>query len=295
MSEDKKAEATVCCASCCIAEIDDIKLMECDGCDLVKYCGDECQENHKSEHADDCKKRASELRDELLFKIPESSHLGDCPICSLPLPLEMKKSSMMSCCSKVICRGCSYANQKREREASMTPSCPFCRKPIPKTDEGVEKQNMKRVEANDPAAMYQEGMEQYEKGDYHRAFGYYTKAAELGSVEAHSRLADFYHYGLGVEKDEEKKIHHLEEAAIGGHPLARRNLGAYEWDIHNNAARAVKHWIIAAAQGEDHAIKSLMKTFKSGLLEKEVLEASFRAHKAAVDATKSPQRKAAEE
>ena len=68
-----------CCASCGIAEIDDIKLMPCDGCDLVRYCSDECQIEHKSEHQDACKKRAgeaAELRDELLFKQPESTHHG---------------------------------------------------------------------------------------------------------------------------------------------------------------------------------------------------------------------------
>ena len=75
------------CASCGIAEVDVVKLKECDGCDLVSYCGDACQELHRPEHAGKCKKRAAELRDELLFKQPESSHMGDCPICCLPLSL----------------------------------------------------------------------------------------------------------------------------------------------------------------------------------------------------------------
>ena len=61
-----------CCASCGIAEIDDIKLKHCDGCDLVKYCSDACQRDQKSEHEEECKKRAAELRDELLFKQPEA-------------------------------------------------------------------------------------------------------------------------------------------------------------------------------------------------------------------------------
>ncbi len=94
MSEDKRADATVCCASCGIEEIDDIKLKDCDDCDLVKYCSDECQENHKSEHEDACKKRAAELRDELLFRQPESTHVGDCPICCVPLSLDRLKSTM---------------------------------------------------------------------------------------------------------------------------------------------------------------------------------------------------------
>ena len=29
-----------CCASCGIAEVDEIKLKKCDDCDLVKYCSE---------------------------------------------------------------------------------------------------------------------------------------------------------------------------------------------------------------------------------------------------------------
>ncbi len=71
------AEAAVlCCASCGIAELDDIKLKPCDGCDLVAYCSDKCQANHQPDHEAACKERAAELRDDLLFKQPEGSHFG---------------------------------------------------------------------------------------------------------------------------------------------------------------------------------------------------------------------------
>jgi hypothetical protein len=40
----------MCCAACGIAEVDDIKLMECDACDLVRYCSDECQQDHSQQH-----------------------------------------------------------------------------------------------------------------------------------------------------------------------------------------------------------------------------------------------------
>ena len=55
--------------------------------------------------------------------------------------------------------------------------------------------------------------------------------------------------------------------------------------------------IIAAALGDDESIKMLMKVFKNkkGLVEKDDLAAALRAQKAAVDATKSPQREEAEE
>ena len=291
MSEDEKAHATVCCASCGIAEIDDIKLKECDGCDLVRYCSDECKRDHKSEHEEACKNRTAELRDELLFKQPESTHLGDCPICSLPLPLDRSKSSMYYCCSKSICDGCVCANLKRQVEMRLEQTCPFCREPTPKVDEENDKRRMKRVEANDLVAMCQEGIEQFERGDYRCAFEYWTKAAEAGDAYAHYRLAHLYSEGKGVEEDEGKEMYHTEEAAIGGQPDARYNLGLLE----NSCERAMKHWIIAATQGHDEATKSLMKAFKDGFISKEILTTTLRAHHAAVDATKSPQREEGEE
>ena len=57
----------------------------------------------------------------------------------------------------------------------------------------------------------------------------------------------------------------------------------------------MKHWIIAANLGYDDSIKMLMKAFESGMISKDDLAAALRAHQAAVDATKSPQRKAAEQ
>ena len=107
-------------------------------------------------------------------------------------------------------------------------------------------------------------------------------------------MAVMYRDGEGVEKDEGKEIYHLEEAAIGGHPSARHNLGWLELN-NDNLERAVKHWIIAATHGGDGSIKALMKAFKLGLIDKDVLAAALRAHKAAVDATKSPQRDEFEE
>eukprot|EP00984_Skeletonema_dohrnii_P034629 scaffold33613_cov159-Skeletonema_dohrnii-CCMP3373.AAC.3 len=297
MSDDDGADdmMMLMCASCGItAEVDDVKLKNCNDCDLVRYCSIKCQKNHWPQHEEACKKRAAELRDELLFKQPDSSHLGDCPICCLPLPLDKEKSTLKGCCSKVICNGCDHANMVQEEEGKLNFKCPFCRKPTAETDEEFDKQNMKRIEANDPVAMTQRGGDQYDKGDYQSALTYFTKAAELGYVEAHFELSHLYRDGHGVEKDEGKETFHLEEAAIGGHPDARYNLGIGEWN-NGKTERAVKHWIIAATQGDDDSIKMLMEGFKEGVVSKDDLAAALRAHHAAVDATKSPQREAAEE
>eukprot|EP00985_Skeletonema_marinoi_P025234 scaffold18325_cov110-Skeletonema_marinoi.AAC.3 len=195
MSEDNHAADTSSCASCGIAKVDDIKLKECDDCDLVKYCSVDCERDHKSQHKEACKKRAAELRDELLFKQPDSTHLGDCPICMIPLPLDPEKATMASCCSKMVCIGCGHANQVREIEDARVPSCPFCRELLPTTKEGCDKQRMKRIEANDPVALRQEGIEQDKKGNYISAFEYYTKAAELGDVAAHYWLSRLHQMG----------------------------------------------------------------------------------------------------
>jgi hypothetical protein len=229
-TEEAAAAAEMCCASCGIAEVDDIKLTKCDACDLVRYCSDKCQEDHLPKHAAICKKRAAELRDEILFRQPDSSHLGDCPICFLPLPIAADAADFMlqSCCSKMICNGCHYDNCLREREERLQQTCPFCRHPVPKTQKEVDRNYLKRVKANDPVAIFKMGGKHYNEGDHSGAFVYFTKAAELGNVDAHFKLSVMYREGQGVEKDEKKEMYHLEEAAIAGSDAARYNLACHE-------------------------------------------------------------------
>ncbi len=279
------------CASCGIAEVDDVKLKPCNGCDLVAYCSDACEKDHRPEHKEAYKERSAELRDEMLFRQPESTHLGDCPICCLPL-LDKQQSEFSPCCSKVICKGCSYANQKREWEMRLQPSCPFCRHPIPKSQEEGDKRSMKRVAVNDPIAMAQLGSRLLDNGDHVGAVKYWTRAAELGDADAHYHLSFMYSEGGSAERDEEKQIYHLEEAAIAGHPAARHNLAICEFRIERDD-RAVKHWIIAANLGNDKSLQALKACYKDGLVSKEDFAAALRAHHAAVNAMKSPQREIA--
>jgi actin-related protein len=101
--EAEKEAEIVCCANCGIAQVDDIKLKICDGgCDLVKYCSDICQENHREQHEEGCKKRKAELHDKELFEQPAGSHLGECPLCFLPMPLDPQKSTFCSGCCKLV-------------------------------------------------------------------------------------------------------------------------------------------------------------------------------------------------
>ena len=287
------------CASCGKSELDDIKLMDCNDCKSVRYCSDNCKEDHRLQHEAKCKEyqvayQAAELRDEILFKQPESSYLGDCPICCVPLPIDINKRRMNPCCSKWVCKGCSYAHWRlHKRENIQDRKCPFCRHSLPKTQEEGDKNLMKRVEANDPVALRQMGAKHSLKGEYDGAFKCWNKAAELGDAAAHCELAHMYRKGQGVEKDDLKGLYHLEEAAIGGHPTARHNLGVYEWN-NGSADRAVKHYIIAANLGLDRSIQELKECYKKELVSKEDFAAALRAYHAAVNAMKSPQREVAE-
>ena len=210
--------------------------MECDGCQSVRYCSDKCREDHREEHEEECKNRKAWLHDRKLFTQPDETHLGECPICFLPRPIDRLKSAFQTCCSNYICNGCAYSH----RRSSGGRNCPFCREPSADDDGEEMKRLMKRVEANDPAALFQ-------KGDYDGAFEYLTNAAELGFAEAHNNLGVAYRDGEGVEKDEDKAVYHFEKAAICGNPDARHNLAAIE-EKNGNIERSVKHLIIAANQ-----------------------------------------------
>ena len=155
---------------------------------------------------------------------------------------------------------------------------------------------MKRIKVNDPVALRQWGSKCYSEGDHKSAFEYWTRAAKLGDAVAHYELSHSYKEGKGgIEKDKKKELYHLEQAAIGGHPEARHNLGCAEGHTRRHD-RATKHLIIAANLGYGDAVKLLKLTsYAMGLVSKEDLASALRGHQAAVDATKSPQREAAED
>ena len=288
----KKEGEVMLCASCGTAGSDDIKLKKCTACYLVRYCSVKCQKDHRPQHKKACKKRAAELHDQILFKQPESTHLGDCPICCLPLPLDPQKSDMISCCSKKVCFGCTHANMIRETEGRLQPKCPFCRTAVPDTEEENNEQLMKRIEVNDPVVICYMGTVKYHEGSYRAAFEYLTRAAALGNVAAHYELSVMYHEGRGVEKDKKKQRHHLTEAAIAGHPKARHNLGCMEWE-NDRFDRAAKHYIIAANLGYDMSLEQVKNLYKDGFISKDDFTAALRGYQAAIEETKSPQREEA--
>lgn len=136
-------------------------------------------------------------------------------------------------------------------------------------------------------------MRRFREGDYLTAFYYYSKAAGLGNAAAHYELSNVY-MGQGLDMDRKKSLHHSEEAAIRGHPIARYNLECEEMMANGRYERAVKHWIIAASLGEDDALENLKLAYQDGFISKDDLAAAIRAHQVTNDDMKSPQRDEAE-
>ena len=294
MSEEAVVAADEVCACCGIAAIDAVKLKLCNGgCDLVKYCSNDCQENRREQHEAACRKQKAELHNKKLFTQPDISYLGECPLCCLPLSIDSSKSTMMGCCSKIICKGCEYANQKREDEQGLERRCVYCREPTPKSMAEYNKRVMKRVKKNDPVAMIDMGKKHYHEGDYRKALEFHRKAAALGEIAAHFCLGDLYYNGNGVEKDVNKAIHHLEQAAIGGHTAARQLLVDHE-QKNGRYERAAKHLIINANLGCEESLQHVKTSYIRGICSKEDYAAALRGYQAAVNETKSAEREEAE-
>jgi len=211
---------------------------------------------------------AAELHDEALFKEPPPPE--DCPICFTRIPTLCTGSKYKTCCGKTICSGCSYAprydNQGNEVDIEKQNECPFCRVVAPKSDEEIVNRMMKRVDAEDPIAIFSQGT-YYDIGmhgfsqDYNKALELYHRAAELGHIEAYNNIGAAYTNGKGVKRDKKKARHYYELAAMGGSVIARYNLGLDEKKA-GNLDRALKHYMIAIRDGDDESLKKIQEMYK---------------------------------
>ena len=293
-------QINACCADC--GEEGGVSLKVCKSCMLVKYCNAECQKNHWQKHKKDCKQHAAEIHNEALFKDPPAKE--DCPICSLPMPLNLvccmslppatitsvpiyefaeanRKLSILdtetfySCCGKTICKGCVYSSRK----SGNHDKCPFCKSDRSgKTDEVVVEEIMTRAETNDADSIYvlaqhyrdgEGGLQQ----DRSKTMELLARASELGSSKAH--------FALGCinknEGDLKKAKFHYEAAAMAGHEVARSCVGSLECNS-GNMERAVKHLAIAASAGDYDAMQMLQESFNSGFVNRESIDSTLTAY-----------------
>ena len=224
----------------------------------------------------------------LMKKGRTKSEEDDCPICSLPLPLDANQSTFRTCCMKEVCNGCVLAAIKRGMR-----DCPFCRTITPDDNQALV-MIQKRVDACDPLAIYNLG-NQYDYGlyglvkDATRAVELYERAAELGVKNAHFNLGCTYAEGTDVEKDMAKAIKHYEAAAMCGHVASRHNLG-YEEGMAENYDLALQHFLIAAKLGHENSLSNVKSFFMNGLANKADYAAALRGYQHAIDEMSSPDR-----
>jgi len=269
----------------------------CNKCKKVKYCNAICKKVHKKKHKKDCEehqRRVAELHDKGLFKEPPLLH-EDCPICFLRMPTLETGHIYYTCCGKVICDGCCqaplYDNQGNEVDNKK---CPYCRAPWSYTEEKEVQRLKKRVDLDDPIAIYNIGIHYRDgeygfKQDYIKALELFHRAGEIGYAKAYINIGYAYEHSKGVEVDPKKANHYYELAAIGGDAQARNNLGIME-EIAGNVDRAVKHYMIAVRGGYTSSLSNIRDLYSDGHATKDDYTKALRLHQEYLSEVKSDQR-----
>ena len=108
-----------------------------------------------------------------------------------------------------------------------------------------------------------EGVEQ----DGTKAIEWYTKAADLGSLDAMYNLGYMYYIGWGVEQDGTKAVEWFTKAADLGNSDAMYNLGLmYDngWGVEQDGTKAVEWYTKAADLGDSDAMYCLGYMYDNG-------------------------------
>jgi len=197
-----------------------------------------------------------------------------------------------ACCGKIICQGCVYAADVRDKKSASL--CPFCRTPAPDSQKEVIERYKVRMELNDAISMsdfggfYAQGLHGLPQ-NYAKAFELWHRAEELGNMAAYNNLGVTYGAGRGVEVDEKKEKHYFELAAMSGSVMARHNLGVDEMQT-GNMDRALKHWIIAVEGGFKRSVGSIKRLYSNGHATKDDYANALQAYQAHLNEIKSLQR-----
>ena len=275
------------CANC---GKEGINLNICNKCKEATYCNAACKKKHRSKHKKQCERRVAELHDEALFKEPPPEH-GDCPICFLRLPHMDSGRRYMTCCGKTICSGCCYADvYDNLGNIIVEEKCPFCRTPLPATDEEYLKRLKKRTEVCDAHAFFSMGNHNFygHNGlpqDRAKAMEFWHKAGKFG----YNNIGHVYDLGDGVERDKKMASHYYELAAMEGDAAARHNLGVDEDDA-GNYDKALKHYMIAVRGGDTDSVKEIQRMYMDGHATKDHYANALRSHQVYLVEIKSDQR-----
>ena len=290
--------STASCLDWALASLSN-KVMTCGACErelpVRSYSWDQEGLRQSVRRCEECVAAGNQLV--LMKKGRTRPEEDDCPICSLPVPIEGMESSFRPCCMKKVCNGCILAEDKRGMR-----DCPFCRSPMVDESQFIDMMQ-KRVDAGDPMAMvelgnkHRNGQLGLEK-NLARAMDLYESAAELGLKEAHHCLGVLYKGDGGlkartnVTKDIVKAIQHYEAAAVMGEVHARHNLGCMEYDD-GNYDLAMQHCMISAKMGHEKSLIIIKQIFSKGLATKADYAEALRGYQSAVEEMSSPDREEA--
>ncbi|WP_167354863.1 SEL1-like repeat protein [Pseudoalteromonas luteoviolacea] len=100
------------------------------------------------------------------------------------------------------------------------------------------------------------------------ALNWYQTAVMLGEVEALNKVAEFYWYGKGVKKNEDKAIEAISQLARANNFNVASFIGEHFYhgiNIGNDYAKARRYFIKAAEQNDDIALNSLGEIYRDGL------------------------------
>ena len=267
----------------------------CTACRSVCYCNVACQQAHRKKHQQQCQQgvellttvaasaRATKQQtdrkekdreevdttgdedednndDALLFQpIPPQD---ECPICTLPLPNDVRGTAYSTCCGKVLCTGC----WQRDQQFMKIPRCAFCREPNSSSEQEAVLRLRKRMELKDCTALFI-ASQFYKAGlyglpqDTQKAFELCLRAANLGHATACGSIAECYNTGDVVPIDTKKSRQYLRQSVQSGNLRSRHQLGAME---HNNSnyQKASRHWLLAAAAGDTESLEEIGKYYK---------------------------------
>ena len=186
------------------------------------------------------------------------------------------------CCGKTVCAGCAMASNEEIHKGNIKDGCAFCRVPLSNGLNETLKRVYKRMELGDHNAFHTLGCK-YNDGEWGfavnqpKALELWHQATELGSISAHHNLAMAHQFGQGVRQDSKKGLHHARLAAIGGHEIARYNLGVTE-EHNGNIELAMKHFMFAARAGYD-CLKKVGDGYRRGDVTKDDYAKTLRINK----------------
>ena len=184
--------------------------------------------------------------------------------------------------------------RSKKKLPPLEKTCAFCRSPIHENDSELISRYEERVDNGDTQAMVylaykvRDGSNGLRK-DEAKAFELFNRAADLGSAEAIAQLGTAAYERSASISDRTKAKEYFEDGARKGDVLSRTTLGALFAD-EGNIDLAIKHFHLAAAAGDNNAMKGLWDCFNKGKLSKPDLEKALRSHKEACDEMKSEER-----